>query len=177
MPTTWVIPDTHFHHANIARYCGRPEDFTESIIGHWRKRVGPADLVIHLGDVIFSSAGSTLAEIMGQLPGTKVLVRGNHDGHPQEWWRERGFAIVVNEMVIGDVLFTHIPAKSLPAGCVMNVCGHVHNNPIDISIKHDALDFHPWHRVLALEEMGYSPRPLTEVVAGRWHRKDLTGGV
>ena len=43
--------DTHFHHANIIRFCNRPfrdvEEMDEILIRNWNEVVGPEDTVFH----------------------------------------------------------------------------------------------------------------------------------
>jgi calcineurin-like phosphoesterase family protein len=159
----WVITDTHFYHRRMTELCGRPEDFTARICAGWRDRVAPADLVLHLGDVAFCGLGA-LGRIMAELPGTIILVRGNHDRKPSESYRTRGFAAVCTGIALQGVWCTHRPALTLPEGCTLNLCGHIHTSPARV----------PAHtRVLALEAMDYAPQPLDEIIAGRWTRTDL----
>lgn len=71
--------DTHFNHANIIRYCGRPfktlEEMNEMIIKNWNVKVGPTDTVYHLGDFGFKP----FQEITEQLNGNIWLLMGSHD--------------------------------------------------------------------------------------------------
>lgn len=50
----WFTSDTHFGHANIVKYSGRPfEDVYEmnaALVRNWNETVKPGDLVYHLGD-------------------------------------------------------------------------------------------------------------------------------
>lgn len=52
--TTWLTSDTHFGHENIIRYCSRSyaslREMDYDMARRWNERVGPADLVYHLGD-------------------------------------------------------------------------------------------------------------------------------
>ena len=47
--------DTHFSHANIMKFCGRPfknvGEMNNTIIKNWNDVVGPEDTVFHLGDL------------------------------------------------------------------------------------------------------------------------------
>ena len=81
---TWVISDTHLFHTKMTELCGRPEDFTALIVRNWSNMVGPEDVVYHLGDVGFYKKGEFSGLIRG-LPGTKILIRGNHDKFPVAW--------------------------------------------------------------------------------------------
>ena len=74
--------DTHFHHANIINFCGRPfknvEVMNETLIANWNSVVGPDDIVFHLGD--FCLGGSAeWANILNRLNGKIYLIVGNHD--------------------------------------------------------------------------------------------------
>jgi calcineurin-like phosphoesterase family protein len=127
-PQLWLITDTHFHHKAMVEYCGRPDDHTDVICANWRKLVAPHDTVIHLGDVIFNQAGS-VGEILSSLPGTKILILGNHDYHHKEgWWMEKGFALICRSLVVRNALLTHLPAAELPANATINIHGHFHNS-------------------------------------------------
>lgn len=74
--------DTHFGHKNIIEYCNRPyktvEEMNQAMIDNWNAVVGPTDTIYHLGDVSFMKVEKT-AEIIKQLNGHKILIRGNHD--------------------------------------------------------------------------------------------------
>ena len=74
--------DTHFYHANIINFCGRPfknvEVMNETLIANWNSVVGPDDLVFHLGD--FCLGGSAeWTNILNRLNGKIYLIVGNHD--------------------------------------------------------------------------------------------------
>jgi calcineurin-like phosphoesterase family protein len=75
--------DTHFGHANIIKYCGRPfqtkEQHDEALISNWNSVVSPKDHVYHLGDVGFGSSDD-LYRVLQKLKGKIYLIRGNHDG-------------------------------------------------------------------------------------------------
>lgn len=60
-------------------------DHFDHIRADWRERVSPADLVLLPGDISWAmhlsdALGDLLA--IGELPGSKVILRGNHD----YWW-------------------------------------------------------------------------------------------
>ena len=58
--TVWFTADTHFGHANIIRYCGRPfetkEEHDQVLIDN------PTDLVLVVGDVTSTMACSIVAK-------------------------------------------------------------------------------------------------------------------
>jgi len=157
----WVITDTHFNHPGIIEM-GRPEDYQEQILYNWRVVVDDNDLVIHLGDVIFNRQ-TELKGIMDSLPGTKILVRGNHDHRPS-WYLNRGFTWACDAMEYRGVYFTHIPSRHLPPGCEVNIHGHLHTG----NHRLDEIAKRPWHIKLSLEEVGYRPILLEEAKELQW---------
>ncbi len=127
----WVTSDTHFYHGNIIKYCNRPyvniESMNRDIVQRWNVVVQPQDLVYHLGDVGFGSL-TAIGNLVQELNGTKVLIRGNHDrkGIP-------GFADVLQGHTMDhngtQVQMVHDSRKllrSLRPGTQLGLCGHVH---------------------------------------------------
>jgi calcineurin-like phosphoesterase family protein len=176
MSKIWCVCDTHWNHPMLIQHGYRPLDYEQQIVRNWQRQVGPDDFLIHLGDVIMRRA-SELKAILAQLPGHKILTVGNHDRHPTQWYLDSGFDFVCSYFVSDGIIFTHRPLATLPAregfSCTMNVCGHVHNTAYaDLPIE-DMLPPAPWRRVLSLEQMKYSPRLLSEIIAGQWCRQDF----
>ena len=64
---------------------GRWQGYTDKIVSRWQALVAPEDTVVLGGDI---SWGISLAEAKGDfalldaLPGSKILLKGNHD----LWW-------------------------------------------------------------------------------------------
>lgn len=88
----WGISDLHLSF-------GRPKpmdmfgpiwvDHPAKIESNWRARVAPEDVVFVPGDLSWATDLSGAApdiEYLGRLPGTKVIVKGNHDW----WWESLG---------------------------------------------------------------------------------------
>lgn len=76
MTSTWIIADTHFGSQPRSRLKATGltgAEIDERIVGAWRKLVGQADEVWHLGDVGDLS-------VIKSLSGTKRLILGNDDG-------------------------------------------------------------------------------------------------
>ena len=77
----YFTADTHFGHKAILQYCNRPfetiNEMNEALINNWNSKVGPGDIVFHLGD--FAFGGSTIwKSILERLNGRKYLIIGNH---------------------------------------------------------------------------------------------------
>ena len=85
-PYDFVTSDHHFGHANVLKY--QPDRalvfdddiaaHDEGLIARWNAVVPPEATVYHLGDFAFAGHGR-IEEIVSQLNGRIVLVRGNHD--------------------------------------------------------------------------------------------------
>lgn len=157
IPKTWLITDTHFNHQMLVDKGYRPADFNEQIIDNWQRLVLPVDTVFHLGDVILSRQ-SELKGILEQLPGRKVLIRGNHDRESDGWYERAGFAFVCQAVLFGGVYLTHAPQVTLPDGALINVHGHLHAG------THRTGGEAEHCKLLALEVDGYAPVELMEFV-------------
>lgn len=153
----WVITDTHFNHQKLINEGHRPDDYQRQIFLNWKRLVQSSDTIIHLGDVILGQ-DSELPEILDDLPGYKILVRGNHDGHPDAWYLRAGFQFVVHGLLLGGVWLTHAPQATLPDGALVNVHGHLHAG------THRSTDVAAHCKLLTLEENGYTPVDLDEFV-------------
>lgn len=134
-PRVWIISDTHFNHEAIKKYCERPDNYNELIIEKLHEaQIEPHDTLIHLGDVIFSGAG-TLNDFIDRMPKcTKMLIKGNHDLNKNTWYMKKGFDMVCDFMVVRRVVLTHIPVDMKKHfhhfhGHRFNIHGHFHNTP------------------------------------------------
>ena len=114
-PITWLITDTHFYHNKMVSEVGWPADYLQKIIGACAFYIASQDILFHLGDVIFYKYGE-LNSILGRIPGRKILLRGNHDRKSNGWFMRNGFDFVADQIVLGDVIFSHKPLMSFPSG-------------------------------------------------------------
>ncbi|HUU23767.1 MAG TPA: phosphoesterase [Phycisphaerae bacterium] len=83
MSDIFFVSDTHFGHANVIKYDGRPfgsvEEHDAELIRRWNVVVKPGDRVFHLGDFGWAKKASEISAIVAQLNGQKHLLLGNHD--------------------------------------------------------------------------------------------------
>ncbi len=129
----WIIGDTHFGHKQVIRYCDRPftsvENMNETIISNWNKRIKDGHDVIVAGD--FSLTSKEVCErICKSLNGNKLLIKGNHDNHSNQYYRDCGFTDVSKYPIIIDEfwIISHMPLH-MSANCSFyNIHGHLHNN-------------------------------------------------
>lgn len=78
----FVTSDLHFGHKNIIEYENRPykniEEMDFAYINMWNRQVKNEDLVYILGDFSWYK-GEKTNDILRQLNGNKILIKGNHD--------------------------------------------------------------------------------------------------
>ena len=161
----WVITDTHFLDTKLGVACSRPANFTERIIKGWKREVLPEDLIIHLGDI-----GNT--DIIPSLPGCKVLVRGNHDKHSNNWYYIHGWDFVVESFSFirskKIVLISHKPQPDL-GQFDYNIHGHFHNTDYVNKDPICAALLTAKHYLYALEYHGYCPLLLDTLLSKHFH--------
>jgi calcineurin-like phosphoesterase family protein len=193
MPNRFVISDTHFGHTNSWEKFKLPngdplrpftstEEMDETMIERWNAKVGPHDVVYHLGDVVINKKSLQLVK---RLNGKKRLVRGNHDIFSDQDYRDVGFESLYGVRVFVDqFILSHIP---LHPDCVterfrVNVHGHLHAN--EVMRTHEVRDtfaeslgitsltmFDPRYLCVSVEHTNYEPLSFEEVedlIKARW---------
>ena len=138
MPAVFLVSDTHFGHEKTCtvfkREDGTPlrpfasaEEMNEVMVQRWNERVGPADKVYHLGDVVINRKYLSVLE---RLNGDKVLIKGNHDIFRLEDYTKY-FRDIRGYHVMNGMILSHVPVHtdSLERfGC--NIHGHLHANRV-----------------------------------------------
>jgi calcineurin-like phosphoesterase family protein len=167
----YLLTDTHFFHDKMQKFCDRPADFGEKIIKQWRVTVQPQDLVYHLGDVTWGNR-EQLQQIMSSLPGTKILVRGNHDrNHSNNWFMQVGFAAVVEKVQVSGVILSHFPTEltqeEIDYG-IINIHGHFHNNDPKKWEQKFKKRITSSHFLMILENIEYRPVDLQKARKGKF---------
>lgn len=148
--------DTHFNHANIMHFTGRPfstiEEHDAELIRRWNETVSPTDTVFHLGDFCFGGAPKW-KELRQQLNGHIVLIRGNHDDKNLQQSLYPLFEDVLYQariLVDGQsvylnhfpfLCFAHGDPKRYKDSYSINLFGHVHSSPISTSEDMGRLSF------------------------------------
>lgn len=128
----WFTADLHMGHENIIIYCNRP--FTglgkmeQTIISRYRSVVKEEDTVYFLGDLSIkgSQHRAHLDWVLEQLPGTKILILGNHDKFHPFTYVDAGFQSVHTALDIGEFILVHDPVACLTAKDRKWLCGHIH---------------------------------------------------
>lgn len=174
----WIITDTHFGHAAMVPYCGRPIDFGEKILKNLNV-VGPDDILIHLGDFCIGNDLIWHQMFMERVKGKKWLVRGNHDHKSNSWYLANGWDFVgdkfLNKFFGKNILFSHAPTKDVGLFDI-NLHGHFHNSLhrllegkfiVDGEKERNEVDLAaltPKHKLLAIENTNYQPVLLDKFI-------------
>lgn len=130
MSTVWFTSDLHFGHKNISNFRKEvlsEEDNRKRIITDWKDLVTKRDIIYVLGDVAFTL--ETFIEF-GELPGTKYLVRGNHDNLDLAWYA-RYFDDVYGLLSYKKFWLSHAPIHPNELRGRVNLHGHVHYHTIE----------------------------------------------
>jgi calcineurin-like phosphoesterase family protein len=156
---TWIISDTHFFHANIGRYCDRPEGWQNKIIENWNHFIQSDEVVFHLGDLALGRKDH-LISLIPQLNGQLFLMRGNHDRRSKSFYQELNISLVPDPYLMIHpsgirLMFSHRPILTLEPN-LLNLHGHIHNNP--------APELGPRHINMSVEVAGYRPWRLGDVL-------------
>ena len=136
MNKIWIISDTHFNHPNIiTKFEFRKPNYQELIIKRINNNVWENDILIHLWDVIFDNP-SELGEILKKLNvKTKILIRWNHDKNWIDWYINKWFTFVVDEIRVNylkkNIILSHKPIMDLPDDYI-NVHWHLHSKVNEI---------------------------------------------
>ena len=76
------IADLHFDHENVIKYDNRPfvslKEMNSELIRRWNETVENEDTTYIIGDFCWGKA-DRWEELLPQLKGHKVIIKGNHD--------------------------------------------------------------------------------------------------
>jgi len=158
----FITADQHFGHSNIIKYESRPflnaEDMDRVLIKNWNTVVSNKDTIIIAGDISFHNKEKT-TEIINQLNGKKILVKGNHDKRNNRWWMDVGIDTVSSFPIIFNDYFViqHEPPAYYNDACpYFYIYGHVHGSEMykTITKKTACVSVERWeYRPVELEKI------------------------
>ena len=157
----YILADAHYGHRNMESFCGRPRGFEYKTNTNIKHIVRPMDDLIYLGDVIFSNQ-AFLKSMIEDLPGRKILTKGNHDKHSDTWFYNAGFDFVCDRIVIGKYVLSHVPVN-IEEGQI-NIHGHFHNVPAKNWESYLVERLTDNHYLCSLEIVDYKPILLNTAV-------------
>ena len=163
MSKVFLTADMHFGHTNIIKYENRPfvsaETMDAAIIKNWNNVVSKKDRVIVVGDVSFYNKEKT-TEIIQQLYGRKMLIKGNHDSRNNSWWTDVGFEEVSNYSIIFKEWFIiqHEPPTYInDAMPFFWIYGHVHGTDMYKTITKNTA-------CVCVERWNYTPVDFEKII-------------
>ena len=153
----FVIADTHFGHENVIKYCNRPfkdvDGMNYCLIKNWNETVSNNDTVFMLGDFAFGR--EAVEKIVPRLNGRKILIKGNHDTYPNEFYRKCGFEEVSKYPILFEFfLMSHEPLILSETTPYYNYYGHIHNDPKYVET--------PTSKCVSVERINYRPLLILE---------------
>lgn len=158
-----VIADLHFGDPDIIKFENRPfssvDEMNKELIERWNCVVDNEDTVFILGDFTVY-VDERAHDIVEQLNGKKILIKGNHDVFADSVYFNMGFDCVYDYPIIYDNFFilSHNPLYINESMPYANIFGHVHSNPIyKTYTKRSAC--------VSAERIDYQPIKLSEVIA------------
>jgi len=170
MSKRFMISDLHFDHIKLVEYRGFTSvaDMNDALIAGWCSRVTPADKVYVLGDVALNTTPESLDRHLSMLPGTKVLIMGNHDTSPAKIEvYQRHFISLLGCMEYKGCILSHIPVHPAQLSRFrFNIHGHVHKNSLRINDDlSEELDMR--YINVSCEALNYVPQTFEELIANR----------
>jgi calcineurin-like phosphoesterase family protein len=149
----FIVSDHHFFDTYAMILSGR--DYENSLNGMVQngidmfnlhnQTVDKDDLVIFLGDVarLNSQTKKIFKEMLPQMKGHKILIKGNHDKKSDQYYLDAGFEGVTDYLVIGRFFLCHYPLNEIHSAheklllkiCKKHKCdtiihGHVHTEDV-----------------------------------------------
>lgn len=128
--------DSHFHHANICKYCHRPfasrKEMDDALIANWNFVVPEDSIVVHCGDFMLphKTGDKEYKKIWDKLNfKTLILCRGNHDRIECGTYVYGDKTVIVVDIAMIEVesikiMTSHYPMLAYPAD--FQVFGHIH---------------------------------------------------
>lgn len=183
--TTFYYADPHFGHKNIMGFDGRPFNNTDEhdqvLISNWNNVVGIDDTVYLLGDLSWHNSTKTI-EILKQLNGNKILIKGNHDHKllKNVKFRDQFVEITDYKEITNDdgsgLVLCHYPLIAFRNHYYgwWHFYGHVHSTwEWDVveyakrkSIKTSGKPLNMVNVGAMMPWIDYAPRTFTEIVSG-----------
>ena len=171
--------DTHFGHSKIIDYCKRPfssiEEHDKTLIQNWNNTVGQDDTVFHLGDFSYGNS-QFIANIIKQLNGNIILIKGNHDLRNMNPTLYNIFSDVVYQSRIlidkQTVYLNHFPFLCFDHGDInlykdnysIQLFGHVHSGPLTSSKDVSRLNIlFPTQYDVGVDNNNYTPISWTDI--------------
>lgn len=176
------IADWHYGHANCIHFDNRPfkslAHHDAELVRRWNAAVNPGDTVYILGDMFWCNS-STAQEVLKQLHGTKILIKGNHDRTKDSAFTKL-FAKITGYDEVEDggdnIVLCHYPIPCFKNHFYgwLHFYGHVHTSFEENMMQHNRyLMEELYTKPCKMYNVGammpyiqYTPRTKEEILAG-----------
>ena len=139
-----IIADTHFLHDREVKAWARKKWYEYKIIKHRKNLIKNIDTVYVVWDIACGKDLEVHQKFIMQLPGFKILIKGNHDNKTDSWYIDHGRDMVVESLIIKrfwkEILLKHIPddfstsrVKSAHNRAVIHWHYHAHANHTELA--------------------------------------------
>lgn len=182
------ISDLHFGHERIMLLDKRPyrdvREMDSALIKKWNAAVKDGDLTYILGDFCWEKDERWI-DILRQLKGEKVLIRGNHDLRNMSCQLQAEFNQVLDYLEVKDkgrhVVLCHYPLMFYKNATFKDwymLCGHVHTTrensflekwreQLQTSCSGEGENRGQIYNVgCMMPYMEYAPKTLSEIISG-----------
>lgn len=169
MSRVYFISDLHLGHKRILEFSGAlregstVEEHDRLLIRKWNNLVRKRDLVYVLGDVCMHST----LDIVGELQGRKVLIRGNHDQFKTTEYLKY-FEEVHGIMKYKRYWLSHAPVHPDELRGCHNIHGHVHHNTVKIYSEGEGLIYDSRYINVCCEVNNSIPIPFEDIRDGQY---------
>jgi calcineurin-like phosphoesterase family protein len=135
----YVISDPHFKHMGLLKYerneFSSIKEHDQHFIKEFNKKVSKQDTCYILGDIGIPDF-DYLKEMISQLNGRLIMIKGNHDTRGVNFYYKLGFQKVYTHPIYYNkhILFSHEPAKeAFENPYIINIHGHLHGSELTLS--------------------------------------------
>lgn len=158
----YFIGDTHFGGEDIIRYTGRKfsnsSEMDKFIIKNWNNIVTDNDKVFLVGDFFDNKDECFMKEVLKQLNGTIVLIKGNHDNGVEDFCRNLGIEVIDYPILYNQFfLVSHEPLYVNSNGLYVNIFAHVHDNPMYKTVSNRSY-------CVSAERINYTPISFNKIL-------------
>jgi calcineurin-like phosphoesterase family protein len=182
MNKKFYISDLHFGHVNCLKFDDRPwftaTEMDKALIENWNSVVDNGDIVYVLGDMFWCKTTEAI-EVIKQLNGQKILIKGNHDRTKDSAFTKH-FAKITGYDEVEDggdnIVLSHYPIPCFKNHFYgwLHFYGHVHTSFEENMMQHDRyLMEELYMKPCKMYNVGammpyikYTPRTKEEILAG-----------
>lgn len=169
--------DTHFYSKRILKYRSRFSslfDMNETLIQRWNETVPEDGVVFHLGDFCSEVPKEKVAELIGRLNGTILLILGNHDDvglyRSKKFQEETGIKALGYQWQLSldgqRIILNHYPLLCYAGEYdgTWQLFGHVHSGSESEGFDIPRLQYLlPWQYDVGVDGNGYRPLSFEEI--------------